>query len=225
MPPPDRNKVYERMQITAADVVSAPQITHELRAIARYLKERNRPSNPYYYLAASDHPDAMAVLFVYRKWHRRYLLPIEAYCVAAKVPTLRILEIVAATTIRLGAQACSIVAAASMPDIVHKTVEMALTNDGFTDRALLAKATGFLPTPKGPQTSIHVTQNAVAQASAPVAVAAPAPEQTIRRMVDRFNTHRSLPPSSAVPIPHAMDSAEPVAVEVIDLEEEEADDD
>jgi len=70
---------------------------------------------------------------------------------------------------------------------------MALTDEGHEDRATLHKATGFLPSPKGAQTNIQVVQHASATANAQAAsVAAPPPEQTIRRLVDRFNDARQI---------------------------------
>ena len=223
-----RDEIYTRLGITYEEVRDLPQITHEIRAIVRYLRARNRPSNPYYYLAASDSPDAQSVLSFYRKTHVNAHyggVPIEAYCAAAKVSPSRILEIIAATAIRLGAQASSIVAATAMPAVVHKSVEMALTDEGIEDRILLSRATGFLPTPKGAQTNIQVTQNASAQAAAaalPPAIA-PSPESTIRRVVDRFNQNRALPPTSAVPFPEPSGelAREPVSVELVIEESDE----
>jgi hypothetical protein len=54
---------------------------------------------------------------------------------------------------------------------------------------------GFLPTSKGPQTTIAIMQqNATsAHAESNGARAAPKPEETIRRMADRFDERRTLP--------------------------------
>jgi hypothetical protein len=152
-----------------------------------------------WYLQTSDHPEAKKVLSVYFstfKIHRR-VLSIEAYCVAAHVPPLRILEIITATCVRLGAQASNIVAAVNHPRVVQKTVEMALTDEGVEDRAMLHKAAGFLPTPKGAQTNITIAANAQSNSLVQAALAPP-PEQTIRRMVNRFNESKQLPQESGV---------------------------
>jgi hypothetical protein len=186
-----------------------------------------------HYLASSDHADAKKVLQAYfgLQASLRRTLPIEAFCVAASVSPLTILGILTGEIVRMGAQASSIIAAVNSPRVVQKSVEMALTDDGIEDRTLLAKATGFLPSPKGSQTNIHVQTNASAAATAApqIAVVAPPPEQTIRRVVDRFNDARTLPatpmrelPAAEPPtLPDRMPYEDSIAVEVEDDEEEE----
>lgn len=184
-----------------------------------------------WYLETSDHPDAKKLLSVYFstfKIHRR-VLPVEAFCVAANVSPLRILEIITATCVRLGAQASNIVAAVNHPRVVQKTVEMALTDEGVEDRAMLHKAAGFLPQPKGSQTNITIAANAQSNSAAQAAaVPAPPPEQTIRRMVNRFNEAKQLPQESGsvVRIPEVMPHEEVEEAELVDaingeIEEEE----
>jgi hypothetical protein len=184
-----------------------------------------------WYLEASDHDDARKILDAFYSIPSsrvRKLLPIEAFCHSASVSPLRALELITATCVRLGAQASTMIAAVNHPRVVEKTVEMALTDSGTEDRATLHKATGFLPTPKSAQTSISIVQNAQANANAAVAsVPAPPPEQTIRRLVNRFNDARQLPEqSSAIPMPQmeGVEEAELVPVE-IETEREDSEDD
>jgi hypothetical protein len=171
-----------------------------------------------HYLHASDDPDAKKIITVYYsipQWART-LLPIEAFCLAAGVSTSRVLEIITAACVRLGAQASTIIAAVSHPSVVQKTVEMALTDDGIEDRNTLHKAAGFLPTPKSAQTNITVTQNA--QVSSQVAVSAPSPESTIRTLAEVFNQRKGLPavtsPDALPPIRDTLDITPPVPVAV-----------
>jgi len=60
---------------------------------------------------------------------------------------------------------------------------------------------GFLPTPKTAQTNITIQQNASASSQAPVFVAAPSVENTVRNLVDRFNETRDLLPAPALAPP------------------------
>lgn len=176
-----------------------------------------------WYLETSDHPEAKKVLSVYYssfKIHRQ-AAPIEAFCIAARVSPLRILEVITATCVRLGVQAATIIAAVNHPRVVQKTVDMALTDEGTEDRATLHKATGFLPTPKGSHTNIVLTQNAQANASSQ-ASAAPPPEATIRRMVNRFNDAKALPADTgSIRIPEVMPHEELEAVELESNDEDE----
>ncbi len=108
-----------------------------------------------------------------------------------------------------------IIAAGSHPRVVEKTVERALTDEGIADRITLHKITGALPTPKGSQTTFTIMQNAQANQTARSIAGAPPPEQTIRRLADRFNESRGLPPA-----PAAKDT-EAVPFEVPDEEEDD----
>jgi hypothetical protein len=155
------------------------------------------------HLATDDHADAKKVLIAYHSVPSgRKLLSIEAYCVAAKVSPLSILGILVGSIVRRGASGRTIIAMMNQPRVVQKSVEMALTDDGIADRELLAKATGFLPTPKGAQTIVNVAANANAAATAQSA-SAPPPEHTVRTLVDLFNEARGLPPASARILPIA----------------------
>jgi hypothetical protein len=239
-----RARAYPFLGITAEEVAVAPQITPQLREIARTIRRAGQPKRirrnkivnsgvdsttqttvsvtiddehaaPYgpgadlprswpHYLSSDDHADARKVLLAYHSipHYCRDVLPIEAFCVAAKVSPLSILGILVGSIVRMGAAARTVIAMVNQPRVVQKSVEMALTDDGIADRELLAKATGFLPTPKGAQTIVNVAANANAAATAQSA-SAPPPEQTVRTLVDLFNEARGLPPASAHILPVA----------------------
>jgi hypothetical protein len=116
----------------------------------------------------------------------------DAVCGRIGLAPAELLRIVADVTCRIAMYRAQIIAAVSHPLVVEKTVERALTDDGIADRMALHKAMGFLPTPKGSQTIISIMQNAQAPAAAQ-SISAPRPEQTIRRLSDRFNEARAVP--------------------------------
>jgi len=230
-----RATAYERLGVRAEDVARQPIITPQLRKLARDLERLGEVAipaswgktvkamlvgTPIYYLQASDSPDARLVLDAYysiSQEHRR-ALPLEAFCLAAGVPTTRIFEVIVGTAVRLGARTSTVLAAVSHPAVVRKTIEMALTDDGIADRMVLHKAVNFVPSPKGAQTNITIAQNASASATGGsaivAAVVAPPPEQTIRRLVDRFNDARLLP-SPATPALEAHETL-PDTVEAVE---------
>lgn len=208
-----RADAYARLRIDGAAVLRLPQITPELRSIAKVIR-RDAPygagsdlarSWPLY-LQSSESPHAYKLTEAYLDAvdaigkRAADAMPIEAYCLTADVPTMTILEILVGVVVRQGAQASTIIAAVNHPRVVQKTVEMALTDDGIEDRNTLHKAVGFLPTPKGAQTTIQVTQNANAAATAQAASLAPPPEATIRKLADRFNADRAIPISEPAAI-------------------------
>jgi hypothetical protein len=202
---------YSRLGIKPRDVERSMQITPQLEQIYHQLKQvqhslilnaqepsESFPDDTYYYLRASDSEDAKKVLLSYYSIPKflRKELPIEAFCLHAGVPALRILEIVTSVCVRIGATASTVIAALAHPRVVESTIQSAMLPgaEGHADRQDLHKATGFLPTPKGNKTQININQSANASAESNVAqqfVSAPPPEQTIRRMVDRFNDHQS----------------------------------
>lgn len=245
-----RESAYTRLNITAASVACAPQITPQLAMIEKTLKRAGQPrtirkqtiphpddstervqrevieesyaaaygpgsdlrSSWPLYLSASEHSDARRVLSTFHSLPRelRRVVPIEAFCVAAAVSPISILEQLFLVCVRQGAQASSLIASINQPRVVEKSVEMALTDDGIDDRTLLARATGFLPSPSGSRTVVNVAANASAAAAAKsdavaAPVLAPPPEQTIRRLVDRFNDAKALAeaPANNIPIPIA----------------------
>lgn len=167
-----------------------------------------------YYLAAIDDASIRKLCQLRRSTPHPLarLVPIEAFCVAVGVSPLRVIELLVAAVVRQGAQASSIIAAVSHPRVVQKTVEMALTDDGIDDRDTLHRAVSFLPTPKGNTTIINNTPIAHASSSAQAAAVAPPPEQTIRRLSDRFNEARlaATPHIAALPAAPADAATDPV---------------
>lgn len=159
------------------------------------------------YLSSSEDPDMLKLLALRREYPHAIarLLPIEAFCLAAGVSPLRVLEVLVGVIVRQGAQASTIIAAINHPRVVQKTVDMALTDEGIEDRNTLHKAVNFLPTPKGNTTIINNTPmaNASASATAQAAAVAPPPEQTIRRLSDRFNEARLIASVPVAALPKA----------------------
>jgi hypothetical protein len=198
---------YAIIGVAKYDVDRQPQITPHLRQIMATIKRMTggkTTQSPWYFLKCSDAPEAQKVLEEYYSEklskNQRSTLPIEAFCLAAKVSPLRILEIIGGTAVRLSAQESMMISALNHPRVVEKTVEMALTDEGTYDRNVLHRATGFLPIPRTAQTTINVAQNATVTAAH--VSAAPPPERTIRTLSNRFNEARrelAEPPLDIVP--------------------------
>lgn len=170
-------------------------------------------------LAMSESPDALRVLAMYRRIPKGMAnhLPIEAFCVAAKYTPQALLGDITAILVRQGAVASAIITAVNQARVVQKTIDMALTDEGFEDRKLFHTATGFLPTPK---TGVKVINNMPAQA-APIQTVnfsvAPNPENILKDAVTGLHEARAAKAiditSSAVPMP-AIAAAAPQAAPV-----------
>lgn len=190
--PPERLKDYNRLlkklKITHDAIISLPRITDYVTKKLKLSRE-----DVITYLEMSSESEVRSFLLAYNLEiipdDLRERFPYELYCAVAKLSPLRLLELLAAVIVRAGAQHSAITAALRHPEVVDATVAAALLPDGVSDRITLHKATGFLPQPKGAQTtiSIQAAANASAQSAAAAHVLAPPPELTIRTLVDRFN--------------------------------------
>lgn len=211
---------YKRLGVTPEQVRNVPMVTHHLRRLCKAIKVQDVsiPRDPLYYLRASDDPFVRRVLDARNAIPFGYarLLPWEAFCVKAGVPTLRLVQAMTDVCKVMSRQFATVIAAVAHPAVVEKTVEIALTNEGQKDREVLHRHAGFIqPAGQHQPVSVTVTQHASAVAEAKAAtVLAPTPETTVRRLADRLNAIRGLPPAREVTaLPQS--SAEPMPQELM----------
>jgi hypothetical protein len=221
-----RKEAYEKLGIKPEQVASAAPITPQFRMIAAKLKKRNLPINPYFYLKCSDSQDARKIVELYYSLPRnkRNLIPLEGYCAAAGLDPRVVLDLIVRASSLVSRQAAAMLSSAAHPAVVEKNIDRALddTNEK-SDKymEMLHKHEGFLPIPKGTQTTIQVTQNAQAVAQS-VAIPAPPAEQTIRRLVNRFNEAKALPADTdSTRIPEVMPHEDLQEAELVEEEDEE----
>jgi len=149
-----RQLAYARLGIKPEEVQCIPYLRADLRRIARNMRSAGEyfppypPIHPLQALRSSDDPEARKVLEAFESVPASYrrLLPIEAFCHAAGVSPLRILESIMVVALRQGARASSILASFATTSIAEKTIERALKDDGFRERKmlLLYNFAGFL---------------------------------------------------------------------------------
>lgn len=204
----NRTKFARALRIlgTDADALSRlPRITPYIQSVLKLRRE-----DVVGYLAMSSDPDAVAWMSQHERSDlsnsMRIILPYEAFCIAAGISTHRLLECLSVQIIAAGAMHSAVTAARHHPEVVEATIGYALTMEGIQDRLTLHKATGFLPSPRGSQTTIQIQQNAAATAQAASATFAepPRPEQTIKRLVDRFNADKG----ESAPMPELIEASE-----------------
>lgn len=124
----------------------------------------------------------------------------DAICKRARLTPLELLGVGAEVAYRVAMYTAQIRAALALPSIVERSVEVALTDDGVADRRMLYQHSGFLPTPKGSQVAISVTQNGQSRPTGQEVVTLPPVEDTIRRVTEAFNRARELSPPPADPL-------------------------
>jgi hypothetical protein len=180
-------------------VAAEPQISGILKRVGNREKILD-------YLRGSDAPEARKILEAadLLSKRERALLTVEAFCVAAKVPTRRAYGVIAEAVFEQSSNAATLIAAAAHPRVVERTVERALekpqvvklegggvkviaAQDGFSDRKMLHQHAQFLPQPKG-STLIFGNQTIDNRDQRQLNVSAlPPMEESVRRLSDRFN--------------------------------------
>lgn len=204
-------EAYTRLGVTPEQVRELPTITHHLRRLAKLIKVQDVsvPRDPLYYLRASDDPLVRRVLVARDSlpFGLSRLLPWEAFCVKAEVPPYRLVEAMTDVCKIMSKQFSTVLAAVSHPKVTEKTIEVALTDEGQKDREVLHRHAGFIePMQVGRPVSVNVHNTATASAQS--AVLAPPPESTVRRLADRLNAARGLPPVREIPALPAASSTE-----------------
>lgn len=222
---------FLRLGLTAESVLAVPQITPLIArlnwrpvprteaeiAAALDTPELTGRDLAISLLRSSDSEDARKFFAVYdsptlRASDRRNL-PLEALALASGVPTPRLLAVIVEAATREGTDQSRMIVGLNAPAVMQATVDGAIAGgeEGPKYAAMFHKISGAMPSPKGSTTIINTSASAqAASQSSAQAVSAPPPEQTIRRLVDRFNDRTPALPAATSP---------PVLVEVNPHEE------
>jgi hypothetical protein len=203
-----KSLALRKLGIEPKALLSVPQITPMLTEIAQGLTDRGLPSDPYYYLNASSDLEARGLMAVYNQsWKQvRDVLPLEAFCVASGVDPNRILDCIIKSIERLNALSAAVKLSVSQGEVVDATVNAAKDIDnGHKDRRLHMQVSGLMPMPRGARTVVNVQTSANATA-APVqaVIAAPSPEQTIKRLSERLHAVRAALPAEVQKVEDAV---------------------
>jgi hypothetical protein len=176
-----RAKALLLLGVDPTALADAPKITHLIARI------EGGATTALDALRASDLPEARHFISKYDNpilpSFVRKVLPLEAFSVAAGLSPTRLFGVIAEVIRLQKAQLGAIKAAERHEAIVEVSSQCAMLPDGVTDRMAHLKHMGFTPSPKG--STINIGINATANAAAKSDVSAlPAPEDTIRKMVE-----------------------------------------
>lgn len=186
---------YRALGVLASDVAKEPQITHILAQLPSGGVKR-----AIEFLRGSDQPEARKFISLYDDLpsSARTLLPFESICLACKIPTRRMMEVITGACFEQTANMSALLAAASHPQVVQKTVSAAKNIAyGAKDREMLHKHSGFIPVPKN--TTNIISRGAIQQnlqdnsqnlTITPGEV--PQIESKMSRIADRFNERLGL---------------------------------
>jgi hypothetical protein len=79
----------------------------------------------------------------------RRRLDLDSLCRELKMDPFHFLAVVAESAMKYRDNASIIMAAISLPQVVQKSIDVALTDEGVSDRKMLMQHSAFLPMPKG----------------------------------------------------------------------------
>jgi hypothetical protein len=219
------NNAYKKMKISAFDVAAAPQVTPFLDRIGGI-------STAIEILAACPAQEARTFMGEYRRPdlsdEQRRLLPFEAYCVSCGVCPSRMLELVVGGMAKQHVLEGAVIAALAHPTIMRVNAHQATFPEGVEDRMAHLKMVGAMPLPKSSQTVVNVNASATAQAAAKSEAALPAPEDTIRKMVEARqraalpSQQPQLPPATSQTVEQAFMPRAAREPQTVDAEYEEA---
>lgn len=222
-PSQQRLQSYRALGVSANDVAEFPRLALSIKSAGGKLKALE-------YIRSSADPAARRFISVYDNILLpvavRRILPIEAFCVAARVTADDFRSVLARSIRTIHQFESAVKAAEAHPAIVNKSTELAQEGD-FHHATLNMKHMGFLPAPANSRVEVNVSAHAQAASQVQSAiVSAPSPENTIRRLVNRFNTEpkQLTEAKEVVPLVMPRSAAEPMEAEYEDSEEEDADD-
>jgi hypothetical protein len=145
------------------------------------------------YLRGIGEPDAEKFFEVYDRVRPddRDFMGFEGFCAAAGVSGKKLFGILVAEAAMVSENQVSLITALRTPDVINKTFELAKDPLGHRERALIAKASGWLPRPKGSQTNISINTGRINSPQNTVVL--PSFEQDIRDLGESFQKGLSSP--------------------------------
>ena len=146
------------------------------------------------YLRGNDDPDAVKFLDVYdRLGDDASVIGFEGICAAAGVQGRKLYHYLVGEATIEGENQMALLTAIKAPGVINATLDMALQPQGHRERNLVAKASGWLPRPKGSQTNININNGRINQGNT-TNVALPAFDLDIRELGERMQAMGGEPP-------------------------------
>jgi hypothetical protein len=179
-----KQQAYDLLGVNESEVVMVPQIEP-------LLKKANVLDKVWEYLETSG--DDMARLLIAQKYKlsnksMRSSVPFEAYCLAAKLDTKKVLGLIFAEVYSQNEQASGLMAAAAQPDVVRATIDAAKQPGGSRERDMMHKHSTFIPVPKTSITFVREAGRVVGgDDNSQTLTVLPPIEKTVRDLSDRFN--------------------------------------
>jgi hypothetical protein len=146
----------------------------------------------------------------------RKRLKLEEIAVAADIGSSRLLGVATEALKSYGQNVSRIILGASLPKIVRKSVQMAMTPSGLSDRKMMLEAAAFVPRGQTSQIAIQQVNNPPATVDNPSALPPWDQEAQLRRIREAHGEMKGLPPAShSQPIPASVDTIQQRATEVL----------
>lgn len=150
-------------------------------------------------LEASDLPEAMVLVATRRKLTRDQFeaVPFEAIVIAAGMTPRHAFGVASEAMVEYSQDAARMILHAATPDIMAKSVERATSNDGTADARMLLQASNLVPRPKN---TVVIHNGDVVKGNKNQVAVLPNPEDTGRRLGNRFNAEMKIPLALPAPV-------------------------
>ena len=170
-------------------------------------------------LRAFEDEDAQAFIELHDSLSKRdrMELSLEEIAVAADIGASRLLGVATEALKAYGQSVSQIILGASLPHIVRKSVKLALTTKGISDREMMLKAGAVLPIPKGSQIAIQQVNQLPEPQESKGELPPWDQEAQLRKIREAQGEIKQLPQVSHTqqPIPPSVDSIQQMAAEVL----------
>jgi hypothetical protein len=191
-------KAYILLEVDPVAVQQAPKISHHFVHVGGEAKVWEA-------LEGSDSEEARKLVNVRSRLNQgqRSSIPFEAIAIAAGLTTKRAFGVISEAILESSDEVSALILNANMPTMVQKAVDRAQAFDGTADAKMLFQAKRFVPVPKG---STTIVNGDVVKGNKNQVAVLPSPEDTGRRLNDRFNMEITVP--VAIPAPESDDDGD-----------------
>lgn len=181
------------LEVSPEALAAAPKITHLLKHAP------NGEAGVWEILEGYDSVEARNLLLARARLNleQREAVPFEAIVLCTGLTTKRAFGLITEAIVEHSQDAARMILHAATPEIMLKVVENA-KNGGGAEAKMLLQATNLVPRPKN---TVVIHNGDVVKGNKAQVTVLPNPEDTGRRLGDRFNTEMKIPLQLAAPEP------------------------
>lgn len=196
---------YTYLEVSQATVAASPKISHLFKHVPG-----GEPA-VWEILEESDNAEARRLLEFRNRLTQKQLaaVPFEAIVIAAGMTTKHAFGVVSEAIIEHSQDASRLILHAATPAIMEKVVQGAKEHGG-SEAKMLLQATNLVPRPKN---TVVIHNGDVVKGNKNQVAVLPSPEDTGRRLGNRFNVEMTIPAALPAPVEDVLEEDEMEEIE------------